>query len=58
MPTEPIIFDEDNPEWTKADFAAAKGPVALPPRMLAAFLKTKLRHGPPVRAGNRGSGKR
>jgi uncharacterized protein (DUF4415 family) len=30
----------DNPEWTEADFAEAKGPRDLPPELLAAFPAT------------------
>lgn len=35
-----IVFDDDNPEWTEADFARAR-PAAevLPPEVLAAFGK-------------------
>jgi uncharacterized protein (DUF4415 family) len=40
--------DPDNPEWTEADFAAAKGPEALPPALLAAFPNTKSRGGRPA----------
>jgi uncharacterized protein (DUF4415 family) len=40
-------IDPENPEWTEADFAAAKGPEALPPRLLAAFPNTKARGGRP-----------
>jgi uncharacterized protein (DUF4415 family) len=40
-------FDPDNPEWTEADFAAARGPQALPPELLAAFPNTKARGGRP-----------
>lgn len=39
--------DPDNPEWTKADFAAASGPDMLPPEALAAFPRTKNRGGRP-----------
>ena len=46
MGSEPII-DEENPEWTEADFARAKGPEALPPALLAAFPKTVARLGRP-----------
>ncbi|HEY4835891.1 MAG TPA: BrnA antitoxin family protein [Bradyrhizobium sp.] len=36
------IFDDDNPEWTKADFAKAR-PAAevLPSELLAQFKKTR-----------------
>jgi uncharacterized protein (DUF4415 family) len=46
MSSRPKI-DPENPEWTEADFAAAKGPEALPPRLLAAFPNTKARGGRP-----------
>jgi uncharacterized protein (DUF4415 family) len=36
---------DDNPEWTKADFARAKGPEHLPPEVLAAFPKTQVNRG-------------
>jgi uncharacterized protein (DUF4415 family) len=36
------IFDDDNPEWTKADFARARPPAeVLPPKLLAQFKKTR-----------------
>jgi uncharacterized protein (DUF4415 family) len=41
MSDDPILFDEDNPEWTDADFAAARPASALPPEILAAFPRTK-----------------
>ena len=47
MGSEPI-FDPENPEWTEADFAAAKGTESLPPGMLAAFPRTKARGGRPA----------
>ena len=38
----PVIFDDDNPEWTKADFARARPPTeVLPPHLLAQFKKTR-----------------
>ncbi|MGZ8284593.1 MAG: BrnA antitoxin family protein [Allosphingosinicella sp.] len=40
-------IDPDNPEWTEADFAAARGPETLPPALLAAFPDTKPRGGRP-----------
>lgn len=46
MDSRPTI-DDDNPEWTEADFARAKGPESLPPAMLAAFPKTQARLGRP-----------
>lgn len=38
----PVVFDEENPEWTDEDFARAR-PAAevLPPEVLAAFAKPK-----------------
>lgn len=39
MSDKPVVFDEDNPEWTEADFARARPASELPPRMLAAFRK-------------------
>ncbi len=38
---DPAIHDE-NPEWTKADFAKAKPASKLPPDILAQFPKTKV----------------
>lgn len=38
-----VIFDEENPEWTEADFARARGPETLPPEVLAAFPRTRVR---------------
>ena len=40
-------IDPENPEWTAADFAAAKGPEVLPPRLLSAFPNAKPRGGRP-----------
>ena len=37
MSDEPVVFDEDNPEWTEEDFARARPASELPPRLLAAF---------------------
>ena len=37
------LTDPDNPEWTDADFARAVGPESLPPEVLAAFPKTRIR---------------
>lgn len=44
---KPVLFDEDNPEWTEEDFARAEGPEALSEIELAAFPKTKNRGGRP-----------
>lgn len=40
-----MASDTENPEWTDADFAAAKKPESLPREVLAAFPKTKKRGG-------------
>jgi uncharacterized protein (DUF4415 family) len=36
----PVIFDEDNPEWTDEDFAKAR-PISDFPHLAAAFPKSK-----------------
>jgi hypothetical protein len=36
------VIDED-PGWTEEDFARARGPESLPPELLAAFPKTRVR---------------
>lgn len=41
MSDEPDLTDEDNPEWTEADFARALPATALPPHILAAFPRTR-----------------
>lgn len=41
MSVKPVVFDDDNPEWTEEDFARARPPSALPPHILAAFPKTR-----------------
>lgn len=34
----PVVFDDDNPEWTKEDFARARpASEVLPPEVVAAF---------------------
>ncbi len=38
-----IEHDDDNPDWMEAGFVRAKGPESLPPEVLAAFPKTKVR---------------
>jgi uncharacterized protein (DUF4415 family) len=48
MSDEPVVFDEDNPEWTEEDFARARPASELPPRLLAAFRNTKSRGGRPT----------
>ena len=51
MTDDPVVFDDDNPEWTDADFAKARhGEDVLPPALVAALVKN--RGGRP-----RGSGK-
>ena len=38
----PVVFDDDNPEWTEADFARARpANEVLPPEVLAAFAKPR-----------------
>lgn len=37
----PIVFDDDNPEWTDADVARAKSGDAIPAHIRAAFPKTR-----------------
>jgi uncharacterized protein (DUF4415 family) len=37
-----VVFDDDNPEWTEADFARARlGAEVLPPELIAAFGKKR-----------------
>ena len=37
MSSKPVVFDDDNPEWTDADFARARpGAEVLPPNVVAA----------------------
>lgn len=43
-----MASDLENPEWTEADFAASKGPEALPAELLAAFPNTKRPRGRPA----------
>lgn len=39
---KPVVFDQDNPQWTEADFARARpAEDMLPPEVLAAFGKGK-----------------
>jgi uncharacterized protein (DUF4415 family) len=47
MSNKPVVFDEDNPEWTEEDFARARPASELPPHVLAAFPRTKARGGRP-----------
>lgn len=44
MPRKPreVVFDDDNPEWTKEDFKRAKPPhEVLSPEIMKAFPKTR-----------------
>lgn len=44
------VFDEENPEWTEADFAKARPPEELLPRkVLAAFKNTRGRQKSPTK---------
>lgn len=43
---KPVIFDDDNPEWTEEDFARAR-PIAEFPDLAAAFAKAKAKGGRP-----------
>lgn len=36
-----VVFDDDNPEWTDADFARAKPASELPLHIQAAFPRTR-----------------
>ncbi len=38
---KPVIFDDENPEWTEEDFARAKRGADMPANILAAFGKGK-----------------
>ncbi|MBO9543648.1 BrnA antitoxin family protein [Caulobacter sp.] len=42
MSRKPVV-DVENPEWSEADFARAKGADSLPAHVLAAFPKTAVR---------------
>jgi len=43
-----VVFDEDNPEWTKEDFERARPPEEVfPPEVLAAFPRTRGRQQAP-----------
>lgn len=53
MSNKPVVFDEDNPEWTKEDFARARPASELPPAMLAAFPNTKAGGGRPPGSNKR-----
>lgn len=43
-----MASENENPEWTEADFANAKGPEELPAELLAAFPNTKGKRGRPL----------
>lgn len=43
---EPRLDDPDNPEWTEADFAAARPASELPPEILDQFPMTRRSRGP------------
>lgn len=50
MIDSPVVFDDDNPEWTEADFARARpGAEVLPPEFLAAFRNSRGRQTLPVK---------
>lgn len=41
MADKSVVFDDDNPEWTEADFARARpGSEVLPPEFMKAFKRT------------------
>lgn len=42
----PVVFDDDNPEWTEEDFARAK-PISEFPELAAAFANAKAKRGRP-----------
>jgi uncharacterized protein (DUF4415 family) len=38
----PVVFDDDNPEWTEEDFANARpADEVLPPEFMAAFRRSR-----------------
>jgi uncharacterized protein (DUF4415 family) len=41
MADKPVVFDDDNPEWTEEDFARAKPGAEVLPAELVAALKSK-----------------
>lgn len=43
------VIDDDNPEWTEADFARSSGPDSLSDAELAAFPRTRARLGRPTK---------
>lgn len=48
MSDKPVIFDEDNPEWTEEDFARAK-PISDFPDLAAALAKARGRQTAPTK---------
>lgn len=36
-----VVFDDDNPEWTKADFAKAMRPADYPPELKSALRRMR-----------------
>lgn len=50
MSPEVDLTDPENPEWTEADFARAKGPESLPAHIPAAFPKTRGAQKTPTKA--------
>jgi uncharacterized protein (DUF4415 family) len=46
MPSEPVVFDEENPEWTEQDFARAKRANGIPEHIRKAFPNTRARGRP------------
>jgi uncharacterized protein (DUF4415 family) len=55
---EPYVTDADNPQWTREDFARAKGPESLPPEVLALLPDTVARLEKERLARVRGPGKK
>jgi uncharacterized protein (DUF4415 family) len=53
MSIKPVVFDEDNPEWTEADFGRGGGPRGPAAHLLAAFPNTKPRSGRPAGSDKR-----
>lgn len=45
----PVVFDDDNPEWTSEDFARARPASELPEHFLAAFPRTRGAQKSPVK---------
>lgn len=51
-PTPPVIIDDENPEWTEADFAKAR-PVSEHPQLAAALSAAKAKRGRPAGSGDK-----